>query len=247
MCCKRLAEKYRTQKLCKKIAMRTFTQGRRAMSSQLKHVPTIGKTVKQKYLIYMSPQYGKRRFTSGWDRFESLVHAAQQISTGFASWLRYCTDVTQRRSTKPCMMFGRFLGWYTIYTFVAGEELLPLVEFCHVENSLCVQVLRSPILAALLHGTRAVGVSQTLRHGTQNGITELSLLVIFDTGRHLYILKSAITVGIGPYSSCWKPNSITLAGSKLVADRFEACRRPASNLSATSFEPASVINLAFLV
>jgi len=29
------------------------------------------------------------------------------------------------------------------------------------------------------------------------------------------------------------------AGSKLVADRFEVGRRPASNLSATSFEPAS--------
>ena len=26
----------------------------------------------------------------------------------------------------------------------------------------------------LLHGTRAVGVSQTLRHGASNGITELS-------------------------------------------------------------------------
>jgi len=35
------------------------------------------------------------------------------------------------------------------------------------------------------------------------------------------------------------------AGSKLVADRFEACHRPASNLSATSFEPASVIEFGF--
>jgi len=30
-----------------------------------------------------------------------------------------------------------------------------------------------PILAALLHGTLAAGVSQTLRRGTRNGITEL--------------------------------------------------------------------------
>ena len=29
----------------------------------------------------------------------------------------------------------------------------PVTEFCQVQNSLCVQVLRSPILAALLHGT----------------------------------------------------------------------------------------------
>jgi len=42
-----------------------------------------------------------------------------------------------------------------------------------------------------------------------------------------------------------KPNSITLAGSKLVADRFEAGRRPASNLSAISFEPASVMEFGF--
>jgi len=51
---------------------------------------------------------------------------------------------------------------------------LPLTEFCQVQNSRYVQVLRSSILEASLHGTRAAGVSQTLRHGTRNGITELS-------------------------------------------------------------------------
>jgi len=49
-----------------------------------------------------------------------------------------------------------------------------LMEFCHVQNSLCVQVLCSPMLAALMHGTPAAGVSQTLWRGTRNGITELS-------------------------------------------------------------------------
>jgi len=38
----------------------------------------------------------------------------------------------------------------------------------------------------LLHSTRAVGVSQTLRRGTANGITELSILVILNRGCHLY-------------------------------------------------------------
>ena len=42
----------------------------------------------------------------------------------------------------------------------------PLAEFCQVQNSLYVQVLPSPILAALLHGTPAAGVSPTLRRGT---------------------------------------------------------------------------------
>ena len=59
-----------------------------------------------------------------------------------------------------------------------------------MQNSLCVQVLRSPILAALLHGTGALALAvadrQTLRRGTRNGITELLLLVIFNRGRHLY-------------------------------------------------------------
>jgi len=39
----------------------------------------------------------------------------------------------------------------------------PATEFCQVKSSLCVQVLLSPVLAALLHGTRVVGVSQSLR------------------------------------------------------------------------------------
>ena len=48
----------------------------------------------------------------GW-RFGAL----QEISTSFTSWLRYCTDVAQRRSTKLRTMFGRLMGCYTIYTF----------------------------------------------------------------------------------------------------------------------------------
>jgi len=47
------------------------------------------------------------------------------------------------------------------------------MEFCHVQNSLHVKVLRSAILAALVHGTPAAGVSQTLRRGIRNEITEL--------------------------------------------------------------------------
>jgi len=47
----------------------------------------------------------------------SLVWAPQQISTAFASWLRYCSDVAQRKSTKLCTMFGHLVGCNTIYTF----------------------------------------------------------------------------------------------------------------------------------
>jgi len=75
-----------------------------------------------------------------------------------------------------------------IYTFWGS---CPLTEFCHVQNSLCVQGLHSPILAP------AVRISQTLRHVTRNGITELSQRAppIFGW--------VAITLGIGPHSSCY--------------------------------------------
>jgi len=62
----------------------------------------------------------------------------------------------------------RWRVWGTPGNF-NGFRVLPR----DIANSLCVQILCSPILAALLHGTPAVGVSQTLRCGTRNGITEL--------------------------------------------------------------------------
>jgi len=121
------------------------------------------------------------------------VWGTQHISTGFASWLRYCSDVGHRRPTALCMMFGRLLGWYTIYTL--SGALAPLTEFCQVQNSLYVQVLHSLILAALLQGTRAAAVSQTLWRGKGNGITELLQRAppIFGW--------AAITLGIGTHSS----------------------------------------------
>jgi len=50
------------------------------------------------------------------------------------------------------------------YIYIFGGSW-PLTEFCQVLTSLCIQVLRYHIMAALLHGTRAVGASQTLWHG----------------------------------------------------------------------------------
>jgi len=58
--------------------------------------------------------------------------APQQISTGFASCLRYCIHGAHRRPTKLCTMFGRLLGCYTIYTFsgtVAPDRILPGANF----------------------------------------------------------------------------------------------------------------------
>ena len=84
------------------------------------------------------------------------------------------------------------------YIYIFGGSC-PITEFCQVQNLLCIEVLHSPILAVLLHSTRAVVVSQSLRRGSRNGIMELSLLVIFMGAT--YILRVAIMLGIGPHSS----------------------------------------------
>jgi len=58
------------------------------------------------------------------------------------------------------------------YTFFGSS--CPVTEFYQLPNAHYVQVLCVPILVALLRGNRVVGVNQTFRHGTRNGITELS-------------------------------------------------------------------------
>jgi len=123
------------------------------------------------------------------------VWGTQQISTGFAR-LAFITAATSLTGGQP--NFARCLGvsWAgTLYIHFLGL-LPPLTEFCPVQNSLSVQVLRSPILAALLHRIPAAGVSKTLRRGTRIG----KFLRNFRRGLHLFCW-AVITLDIGPHSS----------------------------------------------
>ena len=129
---------------------------------------------------------------------EDITEHAYAIGNRWYLWLRYCTDVAQRRSTKLCTIFNRLLGWYTIYIFGGSY---PLTEFYQVQNSLCVQVLHSPILATLLHGTRAVGVSSKLCGVQQRAPPIFGM--------------AAITLGIGPHSGSFFFSSSNLCGRRL--------------------------------
>jgi len=65
-CCTRLTENTGRKKVAKNRHLGTIAQLCRAVSSQLRHVSTIGnKLVKQQYVLHMSPQYGELRPTSG--------------------------------------------------------------------------------------------------------------------------------------------------------------------------------------
>jgi len=73
MCCKRLAENTGHKNDAKNRHVGTIAQLCRAISSQLRHVLTIGKKlVNQQYLLHMTLQYGVLRPICGWDRFVSL-------------------------------------------------------------------------------------------------------------------------------------------------------------------------------
>ena len=68
--------KYRTQKISKNRHLGTIAQLCRAVSSQLRHVSTIGKSLLNSLLnlLHMSSQYGELRPTNGWDLLPSLGH-----------------------------------------------------------------------------------------------------------------------------------------------------------------------------
>jgi len=65
--------KYRTQKWCKNPHLSTIAQICRAISSQQRHISTIGKKLlRQHCLFQMRLQYGELRPTNGWDRLAGL-------------------------------------------------------------------------------------------------------------------------------------------------------------------------------
>jgi len=68
-----------------------------------------------------------------------------------------------------------------------------MTEFCQVQYSLYVEVLRFRILAALLHGTTAAGVSPTAAWYTEWNCGTFAEGAIFGW--------AAITLDIGPHSS----------------------------------------------
>jgi len=193
MCYTWFAENTGRKKLPKICHLRTIAQLCWAISSQLRHVSTIGKKilVKQQYLPHVSPQYGELRPTNGWDRLAGLGHPTkfQQVSH-----LAFVTASTSLTGGQPNFAWCLAISWLVHHIYIFGGSF-PLTEFCPLQNSLYVQVLLSPILAALVHGMPGAGISQTLQRCKRNGITELSHRAPPIFGR------VAITLGIGPHSS----------------------------------------------
>ena len=123
--------KCRTEKVAKNRHLGTIAQLCRAISSQLRHVSTIGKIIKQQYLLHMFSQYGELQPTSGWDRFVSLRHPSkfQRVSR-----LGFVTAATSLYERQPNFARCFAVSWAgTLYIHFPGllphYGILPCVKF----------------------------------------------------------------------------------------------------------------------
>ena len=103
--------------------------------------------------------------TNGWDRFGPIIGlGVWGTPANFNGFRMLASLLHQRRLTEVKQTLHDV--WpspglvHYIYIF-AGS--CPLAECYQVQNSLCVEVLGSAVLASLLHSTQVVGVNQTLR------------------------------------------------------------------------------------
>jgi len=191
MCCTRLVENT-GPKSRQKSPSGHYRTNFPAISSQLRHISTIGKNSLNSN-IFSTCLHNIANFGRLTAEIGSLFWGTPANFNGF----RVLPSLLKRRRS-PEANQTLHDAWpspglvHYIYTFGGYCHLM---EFCQVQNSLYVQVLRSPILAALLHGTPAAGVSQTLLRSTRSEITKLSQRAppIFGW--------EAVTLGIGPHSN----------------------------------------------
>ena len=150
----------------------------RTVSSQLRHVSTIGKNLLNSNISSRPPRnianFGPLTAEI------ALEFGAPQYKFKPVSHLGFITAATSLTGGEPNFVRSFAVSWAgALYIHFWGS--CPLTEFCYVQNSLCVQVLRSRILTALLHGTTAVGLSKLC------GVVQGMELRNFRRGRHLYL------------------------------------------------------------
>ena len=119
----------------------TIAQICRAMSSQLRHVSTIGKKLLNSNIastcIHNMANFGPLMAEIGWQ-----FGAPQQISTGFASSLRYCSDIAHRRPTVNQTLHDLWPSPGLVHDiYISGafapDGILPRAKFT-LRSSLCV-------------------------------------------------------------------------------------------------------------
>ena len=125
----------------------------RAIYSQLRHLSTIGESLLKSIIFSTCPHnmvnFGPLTAEIGLEVWGSLADFNGFRALGSLLHQRRSTDINQTLHD-----VWRHIGLlhYTIGLYTFPETVASSRNFSQVQNSLCVQVLRSPILAALLHG-----------------------------------------------------------------------------------------------
>jgi len=210
MCCAWLAGNAGRKNDAKNRHLLTITQLCQAISLQLGHYrQSEKKLVKDQYLFHISSQNGELWPTSSWDRFRVWGTPAN-----FNGFCILASLLQERRSPEAnqTLLFARCLAVSLDATLLyIFEGSCPLMEFRHVQNSLCVQALRSRVLAALLHCTKAAASAKLC------GVIQGMELQNFRRWRHLYsagrpsrwalahILVYFKTRNVGQCPTWWSP------------------------------------------
>jgi len=125
MCCTRLAWNTGRKNGAKNRHLGTIAQLFQPISSQLRHVSTIGKNLLSSNISSICP-YNMVNFSLLAAEIVSLVWGTQLISKGFASWQLYCT-ATLRRWTDGATCIrqgGHHVGHWPTFLVVVVVMLL---------------------------------------------------------------------------------------------------------------------------
>jgi len=197
MCCTRLSGNTGRKNDAKNCHLRTIAQVCRAESLQLACIDNRKKNLLSSNISSTCPH---SRLTSGWDQLGSLGHPTN--FNGFrvlALLLQRCRSPEANQTLHDVWPSPGLLEYIYIYIYFFFRGLLPPDGISpHAEFSFRPSLVFSYI-GSITAQHSSGRVSQTLRHGTRNGITELSQRAppIFGW--------VAITLGIGPHSNLWSP------------------------------------------
>jgi len=202
--------KCRTEKSPKIRHLRSIAQLCRAMSSQLRHISTIGKKAVKSSISPACP-HNMVNFGPLAAEIISFVWVIPANFNGF----RVLASLLQRRRspeakpTKLCMLFGRLLGGYIIYTFWAllpCNGILPRAKFT-LRPSLALSYIgsvtarqwssgRQPKFAALSRGRHLYSAGRPSRWALAHILVITLLCTIF----HFDLLANSLFVTRCQYS-----------------------------------------------
>jgi len=135
MCCTRLDGNAGRKNLQKNRHLGTIAQICRAISSQLRHILTIEKIVKQQYFIHMPPQYGELRSTNGGDLFASLGYPANFNGFRVLAALLHGTHSSGRQPNFAALNRGRHLYSAERPSRWALARILVILVNCSLEGT----------------------------------------------------------------------------------------------------------------